>query len=368
MKHTCHSERREESSQVSTPPVSRRLKRSLTSFGMTVLFAMALIWPARADEGKLYLYTWDTYADKELFKKFEKETGIQVVTDIYSSMDALLAKLKSGAAYDIIAPTGNYVPLLAAEGLLLPLPDDIRAYGAKMSATVKEPGYDPNYQYVLPLFWGTTSVAVNTKLTKENVTSWSQFFERPEGEAKQLGVLDDTSTVMNIVSIATGKAFCDPTPDTLKGLQAMLIKQKPFVKVYGATGYSERLASNEITMQMAWSGDVYRVRKDNPAIKYVYPKEGVEVWVDNLGIPAESKNVEAAKKFIAFVMKPENMAEYAQFAGMVPSLEAAKPLLPAAFRNAPEFNIPDGIQGTLSTNCPPRVIHSYEKIWERLLR
>ncbi|MEZ0223447.1 MAG: PotD/PotF family extracellular solute-binding protein [Alphaproteobacteria bacterium] len=335
---------------------------------MTVLFAMTLAYPAHADDGKLYLYIWDTYADQPLFKKFEKETGIKVVPDIYSSMETLLAKLQSGAAYDIVAPTGNYVPLLASEGLLMPLPDDLRAYGAQMSDAVKNPGYDADYQYVLPLFWGTTSIAVNTKLTKEKVTSWQQFFERPEGEEKQLGVLDDVSTVLNITSIATGKAFCDPTPDTLRGLLAKLQKQKPFVKIYGATGYSERLASGEVAMQMAWSGDVYRARQDNPAIKYVYPKEGVEVWVDNLGIPAASKNVDAAKKFIAFVMRPENMAEYAQFAGMVPSLEAAKPLLPAAFRNAPEFNIPEGITGTLSINCPPRVVRAYGKIWERLLR
>jgi spermidine/putrescine transport system substrate-binding protein len=363
-----HYQRSEESSQLPATPVFRRLKRYLAAVGMTVLFVMPLITAAHADDGKLYLYIWDTYADKELFNKFEKETGIQVVTDIYSSMETLLAKLQSGAAYDIVAPTGNYVPLLASENLLLPLPDELRPLGAKMSDAVKNPGYDVDYQYVLPLFWGTTSVAVNTKLTKENVTSWRQFFERPEGEGQTLGVLDDISTVMNIVSIAAGKSFCDPTPDTLKAIQAMLIKQKPFVKVYGADGYSERLASNEVTMQMAWSGDVYRARKDNPALKYVYPKEGVEVWVDNLAIPAASRNVEAAAKFIAFVMRPENMAEYAQYAGMVPSIEAAKPLLPASFRNAPEFNIPGGIKGPLSTNCPPRVVKNYNKIWQRLLR
>ncbi len=323
---------------------------------------------ASADEQKLYIYTWDTYADTVLFKKFEQETGIKVVADIYSSNDTLLAKLKSGGAYDIVAPSGNYVPLLTGENLLMPLPDEVKAFGAKMSAMVKNPAYDPDYKYALPLFWGTTAIAVDTKLTKEEVTSWNQFFKRPVGEAASLGMLDDTSTVMDLASIALGKPYCENKPETYKAIQELLTNQKPFVKVYGATGYVERLAANEVAMQMAWSGDAYRARKNNPAIKYVYPKEGVEIWADNLAIPAAAKNVDAAKKFIEFVMKPENMAEYAQYAGMVPSLEAAKPLLPDDFRDAPEFNIPAGVKGEVSITCPPEVVKNYEKIWERLLK
>ena len=334
---------------------------------LVALCLLLLARPAAAGD-KLYLYTWDTYADTALFRKFEKETGIQVVADIYSSNDTLLAKLKSGGAYDIVAPSGNYVPLLVSENLLMPLPDDVKSFGAKMSATVKNPAYDADYKYALPLFWGTTAIAVDTKLMKEDITSWNQFFTRPDSEGQTLGMLDDTSTVMDLASIALGKDYCDNTPDTFKGLQALLLKQKPFVKVYGATGYVERLAANEVAMQMAWSGDAYRARKDNAAIKYVYPKEGVEIWVDNLAIPAAAKNVEAAKKFIAFVLKPENMAEYAQYAGMVPSTDAAKALLPDDFRNAPEFNIPSGIKGVVSVTCPPDVVKNYEKIWERLLR
>lgn len=324
--------------------------------------------PAQAGTQKLYVYTWDTYADSALFKKFEKETGIEVITDIYSSNDTLMAKLKAGGTYDIVAPSGNYVPLLVQEKLLMPLPDDVKKYADGLTDNIRHPAYDPNQTYALPLFFGTTGLAVNTAMVKEPVTSWAQFFTRPAGETARLGVLDDIGTVMDIASIASAHSYCDGTPATLKNLLALLKAQKPFVKVYGATGYSERLAAGEIAMQMAWSGDVYRVRQDNPAITYVYPKEGVEVWVDNLAIPAAAKNVEAAKKFISFVMKPENMALYAQYSGNVPSLKAAMPFLPEKFRDAPEFNIPKGLNAEISRTCPADVNRAYQQIWNRLLR
>ena len=53
---------------------------------------------------------------------------------------------------------------------------------------------------------------------------------------------------------------------------------------------------------------------------------------------------------------------------MVPSTDEAKAKLPDDFRNAPEFNIPEGVKGVVSVTCPPDVVKNYEKIWERLLK
>ena len=316
------------------------------------------------DAPKLYLFTWDTYADDDLFKQFEKETGIKVVADIYSSNDVLLAKLKSGAAYDVVVPSGNYVPRLVAEKLLQPLPDDTRLFGDSMAAVVKHPEYDKDNTYVLPLFYGTTGIAVNTKLTDENITSWKQFFDRPADAKKNIGVLDDVGTLMDVASLKVGKPYCDATPDTLKEIQGMLKAQKPFVRVYGSTGYTEHLAANEVAVQMAWSGDAFKARQQNPAIKYIYPSEGIEVWTDNLAIPASAKNLDAAKKFIAFVLRPDVQATYSAFTGMPPSQQKAAEALTADLKAAPELNIPASAKPVVSMACPPNINKLYQKIWE----
>lgn len=317
---------------------------------------------------KLFIYSWDTYKDEELFKRFEKETGIDVESEIYSSNDKMVAKLKSGAAYDIVMPSGPYIPLMAKEGVLMEIPEDLRKHGEGMNDSVKAPSYDPEHKYSLPLFYGTTGIAVNTKLMKEDITSWDQYFKRPEGAAKNLGILDDTGTVADILSLYHGKEYCEDNSETFKTMLATLQAQKPHVKIATADGYVERLQAGDVAMQMAWSGDAFIARGENKDIKYIYPKEGVEVWIDNIAIPAKSKNVEAAKKFIEFVMKPENMAQYAEYAGYVPSLVAAKDAMPEEIKNAPEFNIPEGTKAVVQMTCPPKVIKAYEKIWEKVLK
>jgi len=317
---------------------------------------------------KLYIYTWDTYADTELFAKFEKETGIRVVTEVYSSNDALLAKLKSGARYDIISPSGNYVPLLIEENLLQPLPDEVRALARDFSENVRNPAYDPEYRYALPLFYGTTGIAVNTSMTDEKITSWEDFFNRPAKEAPSIGMLDDTSTVMAIGAIALARKNCDGSENTLKMLENLLQGQKPSVKTYSANGYFERLAANEVALQLAWSGDVYTARQENPAIKYIYPKEGVELWMDSLAIPSAAQNLEAAVKFIDFVMQPKNAAAYSNFSGNIPTSRAARNFLPGDIQRAPEFNIPANVATHTSFACPPEVVQAYGRIWENLMR
>lgn len=336
------------------------------------IIALALIAtitsPAHAEDKKLYLYTWDTYAAPDLFKKFEQETGIQVITEVYSSNDALIAKLKAGAAYDVVVPSGNYVPQMIEEKLLLPLPEESRAFSKGLSKIAQNLAYDPDNIYVLPLAYGTTSIAVNTKLVSEEITSWQQFFERPAGEKPSLGVSDDLGTAMDIASLAIGKPFCDNSPETFKTLQALMLKQKPFVKVYGWTGAAERMAANEIPLQMAWSGDVYKVRQQNPNVKYVYPKEGVEFTIDNIAIPASAKNFDAAKAFITFMMKTENAAEFTVAAGTLSTVKAAFDLLPEEMRKAPEFNIPEGVKAAPAQSCPPDVVRAYSKIWSQVTR
>ena len=211
---------------------------------------------------------------------------------------------------------------------------------ARLSPPVRYALYDPEAKWSLPLFYGTTGVAVNTSLTDETVTSWKQLFERPAGEPAGIGMLDEKNTLSAVASLAAGTQHCNSSPETLAKLKTLFDAQKPFVKSYKAEGYYGRLAEGNVKIQLAWSGDAYIARGKNPAIKYFYPAEGVDLWVDSLAIPANAENPKAALKFIEFVMRKDNMAQYAATSGAIPSTADAMPLLPPEMRDAPEFNLP----------------------------
>jgi len=310
----------------------------------------------------LRIYTWDTYVAEDLFKKFEKETRIRVIPILFYSNDELEEKLHSGAVFDLVMPSGNYVSRLADAGLLQPLPPGIQSLGSQMADPVQHPVYDPDFKWSLPLFYGTTGIAVDHARTSEAVTSWNQLFSRPAGEKPEIGMLDEVSTIMAVASLAAGSTYCDMSSPVLARIDQILRAQKPYVKSYDAEAYFEHLAADDRTLQLAWSGDAFIARLKNPHIEYIYPKEGVELWLDTMAIPANATNPAAAAKFIEFVLKPENQAQYAEVSHSMPSIAATHAFLSDQMKDAPEMNVPPGTKTVISNVCPAAAIARYTDI------
>jgi len=87
-----------------------------------------------------------------------------------------------------------------------------------------------------------------------------------------------------------------------------LIAAKPMVKNYWANGDSllESMRSGEVFVAKAWDNGGWKLHAENPAIDFVAPKEGALGWIDTFTIPAKAENVEAAYKWINFMLRPEN--------------------------------------------------------------
>ncbi|MBQ2201463.1 MAG: extracellular solute-binding protein, partial [Clostridia bacterium] len=54
-------------------------------------------------------------------------------------------------------------------------------------------------------------------------------------------------------------------------------------------------------LAVIYSGDAFLCMDENPDLAYSVPKEGSNVWFDNVIIPKTAKNVEAALAFINFL-------------------------------------------------------------------
>ena len=71
---------------------------------------------------KIYVYNWGEYIDPSLIKKFEKQTGIQVVYETFDSNEAMEAKIRNGGThYDVAFPSEYTVQKLKRSNLLVPL-------------------------------------------------------------------------------------------------------------------------------------------------------------------------------------------------------------------------------------------------------
>ena len=87
------------------------------------------------------------------------------------------------------------------------------------------------------------------------------------------------------------------------------------MRKFHSSEYLNALASGEICLAVGFSGDVKQAQKraaeakNGVDVAYAIPKEGAQLWFDNLAIPKDAKNVAQAHAFINYLQKPEVAAK-----------------------------------------------------------
>lgn len=330
------------------------------------LFALALAAPARAG-GELYIYNWTDYTAPDLVRKFEAETGIKVTVDTYDSNETLLAKLKSGAAgYDIVVASSDFVPIFADEGLIQTIDAPKIPGYANIEPRWRHPAWDPENAYTVPFDWGVTAFAVNTTMVPNPGNSLKTLFVPPPEARGRVAMLGAASEVASLAELYLGLPPCQTDTANMKRVYDVLAAQAPDVKVYSSDGIIERLASGDVAIHEVWNGDAARARQNNPAIRFVFPKEGVVGWMDNVAVPATARNPENAKRFIAFLLRPENSAMSSNFTHYASAVTGAERYLDAAMREAPELHPPADLKIVFTPTCPEPAIRLMDRVWTKL--
>ena len=330
------------------------------------LLLLAAAAPARAG-GELFLYNWTDYTSPDLVKKFETETGVKVTLDTYDSNETLLAKLKSGSAgYDIVVVSSDFVPIFAKEGLIQKIDAaGMPGYGNILDRW-RSPAWDKDNTYSIPYDWGVTSYSYNTKYVKEPADSLKLLFEPPEELKGKIGMLGSPSEVISLAEVYLGMPPCQTDTANMKKVSDLLDKQAPFVKVYNSDGIIDRQGSGETWMHQAWNGDAAKTRLNNPDIKFVFPKEGVTGWMDNIAVPTTAKNPENAKLFVQFMLKPENSAMSSNFTRYASALKGAEAFYDANLKEAPELNVPADEKIAFTPACPEAATKLADRVWTKL--
>jgi len=348
--------------------MSTWIKSISTSLFLTL--PLTLVASVQAAE-KLNVVSWSGYFSPEILAKFQKQSGIEVTVDSYDSNETLLAKLKQGGAgYDVAIPSNQFIPILIKEQLLERFDPVNEPYYASVVDNLKKPTWDPQGAYSMPFIWGTTSVVINAERYKGPSDSYKVLYEPPAELQGRINMFDSVSEVIDMASLYLNIPLCTEDPKQMQQVLTLLKAQKPFVKTYSSKAGSirENLASGEVDMSMFWGGSSMRAREMKPSLKYLYPKEGVLAWVDNMVIPKGSKNPANAKAFIAFLSQPENAAMTQNFLKHQSPIKGVEPFLDASLKDAPELHIPEGTPVVFSKTCGEGAIRLADRLWTNLMR
>lgn len=335
-----------------------------------VLLAGALVagGPARA-EGKLNIYNWFDYLPQELVDKFSREHGVEVTMDTYDSNEALLARLKAGVTgYDVGVPGDYMVAILIKEGLLEKVRPDRLENFKHVDPKFVDLYFDKGREYSVPYQWGTTGFMVDTAAYGGDIDTLKVIFDPPAELSGKINMLKDVNDVLNMGLRYLGHDRCNNNPEQLKALNALLQGAKKHWISFNSDGAKEVLVSGDAAAGMIWNGFGMRARAEKGTLKYAYPKEGMTAWMDNLVVFKGAQNLENAKKFLNFMMAPENAATLTNFARYTAGVKGTEPFLDAELKTAYEVNPPSGVSMEFVPPCEDDVIRLYDRIWTNLLK
>ncbi|QCJ41337.1 ABC transporter substrate-binding protein [Bacillus sp. S3] len=273
----------------------------------------------------LTIFNWGDYIDEDLIKQFEKETGIKVIYETFDSNEAMLTKIEQGGTtYDIAVPSEYMIDKMRHENLLIPL-DHAKLPNLKyIDKRFMDLPFDPENKYSIPYFWGTVGIVYNPKMLHgKKITSWNDLWD-PELKNEIL-LIDGAREVMGMGLNSLGYSLNDTNKQHLIEAKEKLDTLTPNVKAIVGDEIKMLLANEEASVGLVWSGDASEIMSENEELDYVVPKEGSNLWFDNMVIPKTAKNVEAAHTFINFMLDPEVAAKNTDYVGYsTPNKQALK--------------------------------------------
>lgn len=315
---------------------------------------------------KLNVYNWSDYIDEATIPNFEKEFGVKVNYDTFEDNESMLAKVQSGATgYDVVYPTGYMVEIMIKEGLLAPLDHGNIPNISGVNEALRKPPYDPGMKFSIPYQWGTTGFGYNSKKLSGKVDSWSLLFD-PKYKGK-ITMLDDVRGAISVALKYLGYSLNTTSKSELMEAKKLLMEQKPLLKAYMSAPVKSLLISGEVWISELWSGDVYMTMEDNDAIVYCIPKEGCEVWTDNMCILKSAPHKYTAEVWINYNMRPEVSAAVSNYVWYATPLDTAKPLIDKEALNDPGIYPPQEVLNRCEFLVDiGEATRIYDQIWTEL--
>jgi len=346
--------------------VKKHIKTMAVMIAVIVIAALgAGLLTGCGNDGRVTLkvYNWGDYIDESVIEEFEKRYNIRVEYDTFANNEEMYVKIKGGGSdYDVAFPSDYMIERMIKEDLLEKIDlNNIPNY-KYIDDRFKNLAYDPNNEYSVPYMWGTVGIIYNKKMVDEPVDSWRILWN--EKYKKQIFMLDSSRDSIGITLKMLGYSLNTRNIDELEEAKEMLIKQRPLVLSYVGDEVKDSMIAGQAALAVVWSGDAIFMKRENPDLEYVIPKEGSNLWFDGMVILKGTKNKKEAEMFINFMCEPEIAFKNADYIGYsTPNTEAKKMLDPQILNDRASYPLDEDIKNCEVFEAITDVVKEYDRIW-----
>jgi spermidine/putrescine transport system substrate-binding protein len=287
---------------------------------------------APAEAGQLNVFIWSEYIDPEIVSDFEREFDCKVTVDLYEDNESMMAKLQGGGVslYDLVVPSDYIVPAMLELGLLAPLRRENIPNLANLDSQFANPSFDPGNQYTAPYQWGTVGIYVRQPAGQAVDQTWGLIFD-PALQPGPFLMMDSSREMMGAALKYRGYSLNSTDPAELTEVRDLLLEAKARSQGFeGGVGGKNKVLAKTVTAAVVYNGDAARGMAEDAETVYFVPREGGEIWMDSMAIPAQAPHRDLAETFINYILDPAVGAKLSNFNQYPTPNRAALPMIDPA--------------------------------------
>ena len=259
---------------------------------------------------KLYVYNWGEYISDgdddtlDVNKAFEEKYGIEVIYDTFDNNEVMYSKLKSGGVnYDVVIPSDYMIERMISEGMLEKLNYDNIPNFKYIPEKYRNLSYDETNEYTVPYTVSYVGLIYNTTMVDEVPDSWTALWD--EKYTNNILMYNNPRDAFAIAQSLLGMDYNTESEVAWRAAAQLLKEQKSVSPVYVNDEVFLKMEAGEAALAPYYVGDFLTMQENNPDLAFVYPKEGVNYFLDAACVLKGTKNKLAAELYINFLNEPE---------------------------------------------------------------
>lgn len=275
-------------------------------------FLMLPTWlPTSTASRSINVFSWTELIDGAKIDEFEKRTGITVNIGYYENNEELYAKVKitGGEGYDLLMPTEYMVETLTQEKLLQKIDQKKLNFWPKLDPRLLNLYADQNNHYSIPYLWSIYGIGVNKTFFAPGYKvppHWHVLFDTSISTGPRT-MLEDPRELALFTAFYLYGSIDNIDEQKMDEITKLLIKQKPYVLMYGDYTSPYVLASGQVAFALMASPYALRILPHNDNLAFLLPDEGTFAMIESLVIPAASTKQDLVYEFINFLYEKDVM-------------------------------------------------------------
>ena len=277
--------------------------------------------------GTLRISNWPLYMADGFVAAFQTASGITVdYKEDFNDNEQWFAKVKEPLSRkqdigaDLAVPTTFLAVRLHQLGWLNDISDEGVPNKKNIRPDLLEGSVDPGRKFSAPYMSGLVGLAYNRAATGRDITTIDDLWD-PAFKGR-VSLFSDAQDGLGMIMLSQGNSPEDPSMESVQKAVDLVREQNDKGQIRRFTGndYADDLASGNVAVAQAYSGDVVQLQADNPDLQFVVPDSGGTTFVDTMVIPYTTQNQKAAEAWINYVYDRANYAKLVAYTQFVPVL------------------------------------------------